>query len=418
MYRDGKKFMVHTEGPDGKMHDYEVKFVLGIRPLQQYMVEFNRPEDMPEDETARVQVLRISWDTEKKEWFYLPPPDVPEKLDPGDVLHWTGMAQCWNTMCAYCHSTDLQKNFDVQSLTYHTTWSEIDVSCEACHGPASIHVQLARKKSLFWDRKRGYGLAKLKTVETRPQIQTCAPCHARRSVHANHFRPGDNFYDYFNNELLAENTYYADGQILDEDYVFGSFIQSRMYHQDIRCTDCHNPHTARLKEDGNKVCTSCHQHAAAKYDTPAHHFHKSDSTGASCPECHMPESTYMEVDPRRDHSIRIPRPDLSVALGTPNACTRCHLSDAQISDEKRSQLKQYSDWIRVAREGDQEVADELARIDQWMLESMQKWYQKESWGDSFAFALQAGRQRTPVPNRNWPIWCWTASNPPLLVPRR
>ncbi len=196
---------------------------------------------------ARVQVLRLSWDTEKKEWFYLPPPDVPEKLDPSDVLHWTGMAQCWNTMCAYCHSTNLQKNFDVESLTYHTTFSEIDVSCEACHGPASIHVELANSKSLFWDRKRGYGLAKLKTVDTRPQIHTCAPCHSRRSVHAANFRPGDNFYDYFNNELLAENTYYADGQILDEDYVFGSFIQSKMYHKDIRCTDCHNPHTARLE---------------------------------------------------------------------------------------------------------------------------------------------------------------------------
>jgi tetratricopeptide (TPR) repeat protein len=258
-----------------------------------------------------------------------------------------------------------------------------------------LHVELARKKSFFWDRKHGYGLAKLKTVDTQPQIQTCAPCHARRSVHAPDFQAGDNFYDYFNNELLAENTYFADGQILDEDYVFGSFIQSKMYHKDIRCTDCHNPHTARLKHEGNQVCTSCHQHAAAKYDTPAHHFHKSDSTGASCVECHMPETTYMEVDPRRDHSIRIPRPDLSLAIGTPNACTRCHLSDAEISDEKRSQLKQYIDWIRVAREGDEELQRELARLDQWMLESMQKWYQKESWGESFAFALQAGRRGEP-----------------------
>ena len=226
-------------------------------------------------------------------------------------------------MCAYCHSTDLQKNFDVKTLTYHTTFSEIDVSCEACHGPGSVHVELANQNSWFWDRKRGYGLPKLKSSDTRPQIQTCAPCHSRRRVHYPNFRPGDNYYDYFNNELLEEATYYADGQIMDEDYVFGSFIQSKMFHQDIRCTDCHNPHTARLKHDGNKVCTSCHQHASAKYDTPAHHFHKSDSTGASCAECHMPETTYMEVDPRRDHSIRIPRPDLSVSLGTPNACTRC-----------------------------------------------------------------------------------------------
>jgi len=32
----------------------------------------------------------------------------------------------------------------------------------------------------------------------------------------------------------------------------------------------------------------------------------------------------MKVDDRRDHSFRVPRPDLTVAIGTPNACTACH----------------------------------------------------------------------------------------------
>ena len=394
MYRDGKKFMIRTEGPDGNLADFEIKYTFGIRPLQQYMVEFDRPADMPEGEIARLQVLRISWDTVKKQWINVPPPDVPEKLSPDDPLHWTGIAQCWNNMCAYCHSTNLQKNYDVESATYHTTFSEIDVSCEACHGPASVHVELARSNSWFWDRKRGYGLARLKTLDSRPQIDSCALCHSRRGMLYPDFRPGDHYHDYFDNELLEESTYYADGQIMDEDYEYGSFLQSKMFQKGIRCTDCHNPHSIRLKQDGNRVCTACHQHPAAKYDSPAHHFHKSDSTGASCAECHMPETTYMEVDPRRDHSIRIPRPDLSVALGTPNACTRCHLSDAKISDEKRATLPQYRDWIDAARRGDEEIKSELARIDKWMLESMQEWYKKETWGDSFAYALQAGRQRT------------------------
>ncbi len=395
MYRSGSRFMICTEGPHGEMTDFEVKYVLGVRPLQNYMVEFDRPKDMPESEIARLQVLRISWDTERKEWFYLPPPDVPERLAPDDMLHWTGIGQCWNNMCAYCHSTNLQKAFDVETLTYRTTYAEIDVSCEACHGPASLHVQLARSRSLFWDRRRGYGLTQLKTAETRPQIETCAPCHSRRSVQAPDFQAGDQYYDYFNNELLAEETYYADGQIMDEDYVFGSFIQSRMFHKNIRCTDCHNPHTLRLKQEGNRVCTSCHQHPAAKYDTPRHHFHKADGSGALCVECHMPETTYMEVDPRRDHSIRNPRPDLSVRWGIPNACTRCHLSDARLADEKRRSLPQYRDWIAAARAGDEEVRAELARLDQWMLESMQKWYRKETWGDHFAVALEAGRRNEP-----------------------
>jgi tetratricopeptide (TPR) repeat protein len=395
MFRDGDKFMIHTEGPDGNLQDFEVKYVFGVRPLQQYMVEFDRPADMPADEIGRVQVLRISWDTEKKEWFYMPPPDVPEKLDPQDDLHWTGIAQCWNNMCAYCHSTDLQKNYDVATQTYHTTFSEIDVSCEACHGPASVHVELANSRSWFWDRKRGYGLARLKGKQTRPEIETCAPCHSRRQVIAPAFMPGDNYYDYFNNELLQEQTYYAGGQIKDEDYVYGSFIQSKMFHNDIRCTNCHNPHTAGLKHEGNQVCTSCHQHTRARYDTPAHHFHKSESTGALCVECHMPETTYMEVDPRRDHSLRIPRPDLSVKLGTPNACTRCHLTDAEIPDELRAELKQYRDWIDAARGGNELIQSELARLDQWCLDAVNEWYEKDDWGDHYADALKAGRDGLP-----------------------
>ena len=116
LFRDGQRFMIHTEGEDGKMQDFEVKYVFGVDPLQQYMVEFDRPDDLADGEVPRVQVLRISWDVEKKEWFYLSPPDVAEKLEPGDPLHWTGIAQRWQTMCADCHSTNLQRNFDDDSV--------------------------------------------------------------------------------------------------------------------------------------------------------------------------------------------------------------------------------------------------------------------------------------------------------------
>ncbi len=149
MYRDGERFMVHTEGPTGDMEDFEVKYVFGWEPLQQYMVEFGRTDEMDDQEIPRVQVLRVSWDTEKKEWFYLRPPDVADKLAPDDPLHWTGIAQRWQTMCAECHSTNLKRNFDPESERYHTTFSEIDVSCETCHGPGSLHVELAKSRSIF-----------------------------------------------------------------------------------------------------------------------------------------------------------------------------------------------------------------------------------------------------------------------------
>ncbi len=380
MFRDGKKFMVHTEGPTGKMEDFEVKYVFGFNPLQQYMVEFDRTEEMPENEISRLQVLRISWDTKAKRWFYLRPPDVAEKLNPDDPLHWTGIAQRWQTMCADCHSTNLQRNFDLKTAQYHTTFSEIDVSCEACHGAASLHVELANSRSMFWDRRYGYGLTKLKGESNEPQIQTCAPCHSRRGVLDDSFHGGDTYFDHFALELMSPATYHADGQIKDEVYVFGSFIQSKMYHKGIRCSDCHDPHSLKLKAPGNAICTSCHQHSAGKYDVPSHHHHTPGTAGAMCVNCHMPETTYMEVDPRRDHSLRVPRPDLSVKLETPNSCSGCHVEDFKkeldpsVVEGLEGKLDEYSDWIAARESGNKAIAEVMQKTDAWCDAACEKWY--------------------------------------------
>lgn len=379
MFRDGKRFMVHTDGETGKMEDFEVKYVFGVDPLQQYMVEFDRNEKTLPGELARVQVLRISWDTHKKQWFYLRPPDVKEKLQPDDPLHWTGIAQRWQTMCADCHSTNLKTNFDVNTVSYHTTFSEIDVSCEACHGPGSTHVELANATSLFWDRKVGYGLNQLKGEDTEPQLQTCAQCHSRRGMMEAGFKGGANYHDFYQLELLQPETYFDDGQIKDEVYVYGSFTQSKMYHKNIRCTDCHDPHSLQLKHPGNETCTSCHQHPAGKYDVPSHHRHAVGSEGAKCVNCHMPGRTYMDVDFRRDHSLRVPRPDMSVEFGTPNACTDCHLKDQldKVPSETRPKLREYADWINAAEAGDEVIADLISKTDKWCDDACEKWYGAE-----------------------------------------
>lgn len=392
MFRRDGKFFVNTEGPDGQLSDFEVKYVFGFEPLQQYMVEFDRTSDQPAHEIAKLQVLRISWDTEKKTWFYLAPPDVKEKLEPSDPLHWTKSGQNWNHMCASCHSTGLEKNFDVATKTYHTTYSEIDVSCETCHGPASHHVELAESRSLFWDRNLGYGLKQLKSDDAKIEIESCAPCHSRRRAVYPDDPPGQDYYDCFSNELLAPTTYYPDGQILDEVYVYGSFLQSKMFHKGIRCSDCHDPHTTKLKLEGNKLCVSCHDaHPAGKYDTPNHHHHAMDSEGAKCASCHMPQSPYMEVDFRADHSIRVPRPDLSVDLNTPNACTQCHLELKHVDEEKHAKLPHYAAWMNLRREGDAQVTAELKRVDAWAANLCDEWYpNKYGKQDHFAYSLAKG----------------------------
>ncbi len=441
-FKRGSSFFVNTEGPDGKLADFEVKYTFGVEWLQQYLLEFG---------DGRLQSLTIAWDTENHRWFSLYP---DEPVVPDDPLHWTGLYQNWNMMCAECHSTDLQKNYDPSADSYDTSWAEIDVGCQACHGPASRHLSWAQAREremsvetssgvtgasgvdgsiaepvktgveaagrvaepaeagteaagcvaepaeagteaasciaepaeagmeaagcvaepaeargttvsvdaevggtrgedanrvstvsgpYAWreDKLKGFtfelgeteaaswvldpGTLKYKrSMELKSQVQlnTCAPCHSRRHPIDDSFSAGQPLLQTQVPELLLEPLYFADGQIRDEVYVYGSFLQSKMYAKGVRCSDCHEPHSLELRYPGDNVCLTCH--LGSLYESSQHHFHKSGSAGASCVECHMPARYYMRLDPRRDHSIRIPRPDLGAKLGVPDACSRCH----------------------------------------------------------------------------------------------
>src|SRR5208283_1198004 len=338
-FKRDSKFYVRTDGPDGKPQDYDFPYTFGASPLQQYLVPFPG---------GRMQAYVVAWDSRSKEhdgqrWFHLYP---DQKITLSDPLHWTGRNQTWNYMCADCHSTNLRKNYDLAKDSYATMWSEIDVSCESCHGPGSNHVAWAQthKKGSY---KPGDGPNGL-TVDLKPasgswsfsepdtgtmhwkgqtrshnEINTCAPCHSRRHTITSDYQPGQPFLDAYVPSLLEEGVYYADGQILEEDYEWGSFIQSKMYREGVTCSDCHDPHSGKLPQVSmNSVCGKCH--SLQKFGSEQHHHHKAESAGALCVNCHMPTKTYMVVDVRRDHSFRVPRPDFSVAYGTPNACNQCH----------------------------------------------------------------------------------------------
>ncbi len=359
MYHRGDEFFVETEGPRGNRAEFKVRYVIGVRPLQQYLAELDR---------GRVQVLPVTWDTEQNRWFFVNP-DAP--YGPDDPLHWTGSAQNWNHMCADCHTTNFAKNYDLKTYTHHYSFSEMDVSCEACHGPGSIHVELANSNSMFWDRRYGFGLATLRDENPKTELESCAPCHSRRRPIHPGFTPGDRFLDHYSVSLLDDHLYHADGQIDDEVYVYGSFLQSLMYRKGVRCTDCHDPHTTRVKFERNRLCTQCH--LAAKYDGPLHHRHALDNKGSLCIECHMPSKNYMVVDPRRDHSLRIPRPDLTVAIGTPNACNNCHTKEHETPQwaaqkivewygAKRRDEPHYGEILAAGRNGEQKARDQLARL--------------------------------------------------------
>jgi predicted CXXCH cytochrome family protein len=332
--RDGS-YLVRTDGPDGKLHDYEVKYTFGVYPLEQYLVA------MP---GGRLQALPIAWDSRPKaaggqRWFHLYP---NEKIDYRDELHWTGRNQNWNSMCAECHSTNVHKGYDPEKRAYQTTWSELDVSCEACHGPGSRHIAWAKhepgseavrdkgleilldeRKGVRWERNPQTGNPK-RSAERRTdkEIQLCARCHSRRSELSEVSRYGAPLMETHLPTLLEPRLYHADGQIDGEVYEYGSFIQSRMAHAGVTCSDCHEPHSSKLRAPANGVCLQCH--ASERYQTPKHHRHSANSAGASCVACHMPTKIYMVVHARHDHSLRVPRPDQSTRLGTPNACSSCH----------------------------------------------------------------------------------------------
>jgi tetratricopeptide (TPR) repeat protein len=319
------------------LHDYRVAYVFGEVPLQQYLIEFPG---------GRLQTLAQCWDTHPAEeggqrWFHVYG-DEPIPYD--DVLHWTGPNQNWNYMCAECHSTDLRKNYDPETDSYATSWEEIDVSCEACHGPGSRHVAWAeavekgepapedpgtglivRLKDLdepYWSFDET-GIARRTPARTSDtQVEACGRCHSRRSVSRDPYHFGQPLLDTHRLSLLEPHLYHPDGQILEEVYVYGSFLQSRMYLEGVTCSDCHDAHSMELVREGDALCASCH--LPAKYEAEEHHHHEVGTEGSGCVDCHMRFEYYMVVDPRHDHSMRVPRPDLSAELGTPDACTDCH----------------------------------------------------------------------------------------------
>ena len=235
-------------------------------------------------------------------------------------------------MCADCHNTHSIKNFDIKTNSYSTTWAEMTVGCEACHGPGKQHVVAA--KSGFEGRESSL-LDMTGDNTAQVLVEKCGRCHSRRRPLTTRFKHDSNtLLDYYMPQLLEEGLYHGDGQIDDEVFVYGSFVQSKMYHNNVSCINCHDPHSARLLREGNQVCTACH--TPEKYDTQSHHHHKrvhgnsresNESqlgTGDRCVDCHMPGKVYMGNDFRRDHSFRIPRPDLTSQFDTPNACNNCH----------------------------------------------------------------------------------------------
>lgn len=354
-YREEESYMVEISGADGQTETHRIDYTFGWEPLQQYLVDIGE---------GKMQALHIAWDTEKSRWFSLQP---EEDYEPDDWMHWSGGSMNWNTMCADCHSTNLKQNYIAEADSFHTEWSVLNVSCESCHGPGGDHVEFMNSpESEEATRERiGEDIELGRFTSQMDEINTCAPCHSQRQKLTDDYIHGDNFLDHFDPTLPHPENYYADGQILEEVYVYGSFLQSKMYAEGVQCSDCHNPHSMQLRRPltDNQLCMSCHE---PEYNTPEHHFHEINTESSQCINCHMTGRTYMGNDYRRDHSFRVPRPDQSERFGTPNACNDCH-SDrssewaANAVEEwyGDDRPEHFSEILLKANEGEQGVQTDL-----------------------------------------------------------
>lgn len=325
--RDGESYLIETEGPDGVRRAYPVVGVAGVDPLQQYLLS---------PAPGRVQAYDIAWDVKAARWY---PVFAGQTPAPGDGFHWTGPYKNWDSRCAECHATGYSRNYDSSGDRYAPQMAEIGVGCEACHGPASAHVAWARGGAAPAGlTPMAPGLTPMAlTIDLGASQQTevmqCLACHSRREAMQDGLpTPGGDWHDAFSLTLLRDGVYHPDGSILDEAFEGGSFLQSKMNAQGVRCSTCHEPHSARLRAEGDAVCAQCHSPTGNTefptltlkvYDDPSHHFHAQDSAGARCVSCHMISRTFMGADARRDHSFRVPSPDLA-ATGSPDACTDCH----------------------------------------------------------------------------------------------
>ena len=294
-------------------------------------------------------------------------------------LHWTSSFYNWNSRCASCHTTGFKKNYNALSDSYTSEFIENKVGCESCHGKGQQHINWAKgdteintphggfsysiKDNGVWDvineisqnSQSGGETIELpeKIIQGQPrnnpdknqnplhrapatkirtgekadsQTQACAGCHSRRLQLSEH-QVGKAFTDNYMPMLIEQPLYHNDGQIKDEVFVWGSFAQSKMYQAGVVCSNCHNAHSLELKIQGNGLCTQCH--SPSVYDNTDHHQHLPSSSGAQCVNCHMPDTTYMNVDKRRDHSFKIPRPSVSEKAASPDACTACHNDKTQ-----------------------------------------------------------------------------------------
>lgn len=371
--REASQYFISVQNEGGAKRTFAVAYAFGHYPLQQYLIDIGN---------GKLQAYDVAWDSRTKEqggqrWFKLL---ADEDTGPGSAFHWQSQLNNWNSRCVDCHSTEVKKNYNENTQSYDTQFSEINIGCEACHGPGTEHKTKVKNKTYKSGTNSGFSHSlkpprgfqftpgqSIAQAQNEPsakaqqtiEVDTCGGCHSRRQIIAD-IHPGKSYHDQYRLSLLQEPLYFPAGEVQDEVFVLGSFMQSKMFHKGVTCTHCHDPHSGDIKMPAETLCAQCH--APATYATQTHHKHKPGTEASQCVSCHMPATVFMEVDARRDHSFSVP--SKTITEGTPHACTQCH--DANIAVWSQS-VNPFGSINQKARDADptnlRSLADYIANAD-------------------------------------------------------
>ncbi len=311
-------FMIEKANPEDKivLNTYEAIWALGGRNIYYFLAPF---------EGGKLQTMPLAYDINRKEWYSNPQSAVRHFVD--DVINdeeveWTHSLYTFNTTCHSCHVSQLNKNYDIESNTYHTTWKEPGINCETCHGPSKDHVDIFRSAKKTGEVPEDMMLIRTSIFTADQHNSSCATCHSKGYPLTKAYMPGEEFFQHFNLVTLENPDFYPDGRDLGENYTMSSWFQSSCgSNSELHCVSCHTSSGRyRFKGKSNEACVQCHEGKVNNFETHTHHK-LTDSL--SCVSCHMPETEFARMT-RSDHSMRPPMPATSIEFESPNACNICH----------------------------------------------------------------------------------------------
>lgn len=315
---DIKAGLVREDGPEGEK-TYPIQHAMGGKNVFYFLTPRQR---------GRLQVLPLAFDARKREWYDTAGSMLRHFADePDEAIDWREPQLTFNRSCYSCHVSQLEKNYDIDTDTYHTTWAEPGINCETCHGPAAAHLQAMENN----DEELRIIVNGDFTPEQTDGI--CGPCHAKAYNLVPSFIPGDRFFDHYNMTTLEDRDFYPDGRDLGENFTFTLWrISPCVTKGNLDCTHCHTSSGRdRHAENPDQACMPCHEQHVT--NPAAHSHHEADSEGSRCVTCHMPRTVFARMQ-RHDHTMLPPTPGATIAFKSPNACNICHEDhDAAWSDE-------------------------------------------------------------------------------------